>query len=92
MDKATVWGERLSAWRSSDLSAAAFCRSRGLAYAQFVYWQRRLAGSEAAGLLPVRVEAPAMLSLDLVLPGGVAVRVVGASVADVVALVRGLSC
>lgn len=95
MDKMAVWRERLAAWRASDVSAAAFCRARGLAYSQFVYWQRKLDG-QGTGLVPVRVDGRALLqaalALELVLPGGVPLRVSGASAADVVALVRGLSC
>jgi hypothetical protein len=29
-EKAAVWRKRLAAWRKSDKSAAAFCRSSGL--------------------------------------------------------------
>jgi hypothetical protein len=59
-----------------------------------MYWQRRL-GRDVRGLIPVQVKAqPASsvsLSVDVTL-ADVAVRVHGASVSDVVALVRGLSC
>lgn len=95
-DKAAVWAEHLAACRASGLSTAAFCRKRDLSYAQFMYWQRRL-GARAAGWVPVRVdvptsnESPASLSLEVGLSSAV-VRVHGASIADVVALVRGLSC
>lgn len=93
--KVGVWHERLAACRASGLSTAAFCREHDLAYAQFMYWQRRL-GKVAGGLVPVRVEAPtaaaAPLSLEVGLPGAVLLRVHDASIADVVALVRGLSC
>lgn len=95
-DKAAVWSEHLAACRASGLSTAAFCRKRGLAYAQFMYWQRRL-GVRPVGLVPVRVDAPAPvqspvpLSVELALPIAV-VRVHGASIADVLALVRGLAC
>lgn len=94
MDKAEVWRERLAACRASGLSTAAFCRERGLSYAQAMYWQRRL-GDEARGLVPIRVEVPDIptspLSVELAL-AGVSMRVRGVTVADVVALVRGLAC
>ncbi|MGH8147930.1 MAG: IS66 family insertion sequence element accessory protein TnpA [Rhodanobacteraceae bacterium] len=93
-DKAKVWGKRLAACRASGLSTAAFCREHGLAYAQYMYWQQRL-GKATRGLVPVRMEAAAVsrqrLSVEVVL-AGLAVRVEEATVADVVALVRGLAC
>lgn len=93
--KAEVWQQRLAACRSSGVSTAAFCRERGWSYAQCMYWQRRL-GKLSGALVPVRVEVPgasgAPLSVELALPGSVSLRVHDASVADVVALVRGLSC
>lgn len=55
--KAMVWSKRMAAWRASGELAAAFCRARGLAYAQFVYWQRRCT-LPSMPLVPVRVETP----------------------------------
>ncbi|TAN08542.1 MAG: hypothetical protein EPN36_00185 [Rhodanobacteraceae bacterium] len=93
-DKAALWRERLAACRASGLSTAAFCRGHALSYAQYMYWQHRL-GSDACGLVPVRVAAPAVsatpLSVEVVL-GDIALRIHGATVSEVVALVRGLSC
>lgn len=93
--KAEVWRGRLAACRASGLSTAAFCREHGLAYAQYMYWQHRL-GTARRGLVPVQVVAPAAaslaLSVELALPGAVALHVRDASIADVVALVRGLTC
>ena len=92
-DKAEVWRKRLAACRTSGMSTAAFCRERELSYAQYMYWQHRL-GEGSRGLVPIRVVAPvapaSSLSLEVTLVG--VVRVQGATVADVVALVRGLSC
>jgi hypothetical protein len=94
-DKAAVWRERLAACRASGLSTAAFCREQGLSYAQTMYWQHRL-GNASRGLVPVQVVAPAAmagsLALEVALPGVVSLHVRDASIADVVALVRGLSC
>lgn len=93
-DKAEMWRERLVACRTSGLSTAAFCRERGLSYAQYMYWQGRLGKQRASGLVPVRIEAlapAAPLLLEVTLTG-VALRVQGATMADVVALVRGLAC
>lgn len=92
-EKAAVWRGHLAAWRASEQSAAAFCRSRGLAYAQFVYWQRKL--QDVAAFVPVQVEAPVRSSdwsLELTLPNGVSLRVTGTDAVGVAALVRALSC
>lgn len=93
--KAEIWGQRLAACRSSGLSTAAFCREHGLAYAQYMYWQHRL-GKASGGLVPVQVVAPMAaspaLSVELALPGAVTLHVRDASIADVVALLRGLVC
>lgn len=93
-DKAEVWRKRLAACRASGLSMAAFCREHGLSYAQYMYWQQRL-GKAVRGLVPVQVEVPAWhadaLSVEIALDA-IAVRMHGATVADVVELVRGLSC
>lgn len=93
--KAEVWGERLTACRTSGLSAAAFCREHGLPYAQYMYWQHRL-GAAAGGLVPVRVAAtvPAAgtrLSVQFTL-GALSAQVRDASIPDLVTLLRGLAC
>lgn len=98
MDKRSIWLRQMSAWRESGQSAAAFCRSRGLTYSQFIYLQRvvRMPPDEAPLLVPVRVEAQAMPALrapvELELPNGVHLRVPCGSMVDVIALVRGLTC
>lgn len=93
--KVEAWRQRLAACRASGKSAALFCREQGLPYARYMYWQRRL-GDDARGLVPVQVVAPAAmpgsLRLEVALPGAVSLQVRDASIADVVALVRGLSC
>ena len=94
VDKAEVWRERLAACRSSGLSTAVFCREQGLSYAQYMYWQRRL-GGDGRGLVAVRVDGPgttaSVLSVEVALAGPT-LSVGGLTVADVIALVRGLSC
>ena len=92
--KLSTWMKRVEAWRESGQSAAAFCRSRDLTYSQFVYWQRRLRG-DALSLVPVMVasaEPCSASAVELDLPSGVRVRLTSVSIAEVVALVRGLSC
>lgn len=36
------WADKLSDWRSSGLSMAAWCREHNESYDRFVYWRRRL--------------------------------------------------
>ncbi len=99
--KRAVWMQRIEAWQASGESAAAFCRSQGLSYAQGTYWQRALRRSEperevAPVLVPVRVESPpgpSRAPIELVLPSGMRLQgFAGFAVTEVVALVRGLSC
>lgn len=101
VDKASMWGRHQAAWRESGLSAAAYCRRHGLAYAQWMYWQRRL-GRQA--FVAVQVEAPASaarsmgevspsaLTLSVRLPNGLEVYLAGTGIDDAVTLLRGLSC
>jgi hypothetical protein len=53
------WSARLSAWRSSGKSGAAWCRDHGIGYYQFQYWRDKLQRSEAQGktgqFLPLKV-------------------------------------
>ncbi len=39
---AQQWSEKLSAWRDSGLSAAAWCRESAENYHRFLYWRKRL--------------------------------------------------
>jgi hypothetical protein len=91
--KAVVWSKRLAAWRSGNESAAGFCRSRGLSYSQFVYWQRRSVAAQGA-LVPVVVDADRATAngdraVELTLPNGTCVRLT-LPLAEVAALVRSL--
>lgn len=95
--KRTQWHERLKAWQKSGESVAGFCRSRGMNYAQFVYWQRVLRGErvERSSLVPVMVQSTVPSSpvvIEVVLPSGIRVRVPPGCVAESITLVRGLSC
>jgi hypothetical protein len=36
------WSARLSAWRLSGKSGAAWCRDNGIGYYQFIYWRDKL--------------------------------------------------
>jgi len=91
--KAVVWSKRIAAWLSGNESAAAFCRSRGLSYSQFVYWQRRSAAAQRA-LVPVVVDAECATAsgdraVELALSSGTRVRLT-LPLAEIAALVRSL--
>jgi hypothetical protein len=47
--KPEQWKKHVDEWRSSDLSAAAFCRQRGLAAWQFAYWKKRVTTDKLPG-------------------------------------------
>jgi transposase len=74
------WSERLRRFADSGLSPAQFCAQEGVTLPSFYAWRRRLQAAtpdaEPLGptLLPVRL-APAAAPLELVLPGGVILRV-----------------
>ncbi|MBX3714353.1 MAG: hypothetical protein KF800_20510 [Lysobacter sp.] len=93
VDKAKGWGVHQKAQRESGMSVAAYCRRHGLSYTRWMYWQRRLG---TGALKPIAVSSPASvaaaMTVTLSLPGGACVRVRGVCAADLVALVRGLSC
>jgi hypothetical protein len=58
--KSDFWKGHLAAWRSGDLSQAAYCREHGLSVPSFGYWRRRLGmppPSVTPALVPVVVEA-----------------------------------
>ena len=40
------WSGKISAWRESGLSVAAWCRDNAEGYHRFLYWRKRLEGSE----------------------------------------------
>ena len=56
------WSARLSAWRSSGKSGAAWCRDNGIGYYQFLYWrdkqQRPVRRGKAGQFLEVVAQAP----------------------------------
>jgi hypothetical protein len=40
---AAQWQALIEQWRSSDLSAEAFCEDRGISHSRFCVWRKRLA-------------------------------------------------
>ncbi len=47
-DPTLQWTEKLAAWRSSGLSAAAWCRQNAEGYHRFRYWKKRLEAQQPA--------------------------------------------
>jgi hypothetical protein len=83
-DRQQFWREAVAAFTASGPTVRAFCRDRGLHEKRFYTWRRTLGQSPvcrpesspshapAAGFVPVRVVPDA--SVEVVLPGGVTVR------------------
>jgi transposase len=80
------WRQRLQRFERSGLSAVAFCAKEGVSTPSFYAWRRRLGHSpaepvvrpalppaDAARLVPVRV-LPAAAPLEILLPGGIILR------------------
>jgi hypothetical protein len=42
------WQQHIEHWRDTGLSDAAFCKQQSLSYHQFVYWRRKLEGTDGA--------------------------------------------
>ena len=106
-DRAQFWRDTVAAFATSDQTARASCRARGLHEKRFYTWRRDLglspvtrptpAASDAPqgrGFVPVRLVADSVA--EIVLPGGVTVRVPASAdpthVARLVAAVRGATC
>jgi transposase-like protein len=82
-DREQFWREAIAAFTSSGQTVRAFCRDRGLHEKRFYTWRRNLGLSPAGrpvsspshapvAFVPVRVVSDA--SVEVVLPGGVTVR------------------
>ncbi|MCG5514814.1 MULTISPECIES: hypothetical protein [unclassified Ectothiorhodospira] len=81
-ERAELWQEHITQWRSSGLSGMAYCKQESLAYGRFVYWRKKLAGGSAEldGVAPsgfARVASVTGLEaadgLTVSLPGGVSI-------------------
>lgn len=97
--KQAVWAARMASWSRSGLSRRAWCDRHGVNVHTFDYWRRRLREVPLPGkrkarrsLVPIVVAAAVPVEpLELVLPGGIRLRVPSdADVARVTALVRAL--
>jgi transposase len=82
----TLWRQRLLRFERSGLSAVAFCAKEGVSAPSFYAWRRRLRqptapqadrpaapAADVARLVPVRI-LPAAAPVELVLPGGLVLR------------------
>jgi hypothetical protein len=70
-----LWRQRLQRFESSGLSAVAFCAKEGVSAPSFYAWRRRLqpVAEPVARLVPVRL-FPTAAPIELVLPGGMVLR------------------
>jgi hypothetical protein len=71
---AQEWSEKVSAWRSSGVSVAAWCRQNAEGYHRFLYWRKRLGGQQAepSGRFVELSLGPSTLHLEC---NGVTIRV-----------------
>lgn len=53
----TKWRKLIAEQESSGLSAAAFCRERGLCAPHFFAWKKRLRATESSAFVEVKVSA-----------------------------------
>ncbi|HEH9402292.1 TPA: IS66 family insertion sequence element accessory protein TnpB [Aeromonas sobria] len=80
-ERASFWQAQLANWRSSELSAPAFCQSHSINYHQFSYWRKKLtprqplAPDSLAGFAEVSLPAPQTTTpgLMLTLPNGIVI-------------------
>jgi hypothetical protein len=104
-DREQYWRDTIAAWKASGQSISAFCAGRGVAQATFFTWRRRLASRDPAPCPAAPAAAiPSFAAvrvipdptIELVLPGGLVVRVPAgadpAAVARLVAALGGAPC
>lgn len=83
-DRQAEWQTRIDAYRTSGLSGSRFCQAHDLIYHQFVYWRKKLAGTERVGprgnlvavngFTRVVLERPANAELTIQLPSGLSIQ------------------
>ncbi|MCG7887018.1 MAG: hypothetical protein JAY75_15015 [Candidatus Thiodiazotropha taylori] len=73
-DKRTFWQQHIQAHKEGDQSQRAYCAEHGLSKSQFSYWKSQFDPKpQVSGFVPVRIQASAMVRIDL--PGGIGVSV-----------------
>lgn len=103
-ESATVWRQRVQAWRRSGLSCRAFADREDINPRSLTWWEWKLrqdgaaaAAAKRPAFVPVEVvhspAAPATERLEVVLPGGARLRVPAqfdpAALAQVIAVLEG---
>ena len=83
-DRQAEWQARIDAYLASGLSGSRFCQANSLIYHQFVYWRRKLSGTEpvtqrsnsaaAGGFTQLVVERSTGAELRIELPGGLSIH------------------
>ena len=83
-DRQAEWQARIDAYRASGLSGSRFCQAHELIYHQFVYWRKKLAGTDLVvqrgnplavnGFTQVVRERPANAELTIQLPSGLSIQ------------------
>ncbi|SBS27054.1 hypothetical protein MSP8886_00788 [Marinomonas spartinae] len=80
-----TWAAHIEKWRSSGLSAKAFCEQEDLVYHQFGYWRQKFSPADdsptESKLVPVTLAMPSQHTSDLeiLLPNGVLIRGIDSS-------------
>ena len=75
-----TWAAHIEKWRSSGLSAKAFCEQEGLVYHQFGYWRQKFSSTDGSPneskFVPVTLATPSHPNsiLEVLLPNGVIIR------------------
>jgi len=54
------WTDKITEWRTSGLSIAAWCRQNDESYHRFLYWRRRLEPKTTGGFVELTLESPAL--------------------------------
>lgn len=73
---ASTWHERVAHWRSTGLSAEAYCRDHDIGLERLKYWARRVERvADSPQMLPVRISPPkTAATLELRSPSGWSMR------------------
>jgi hypothetical protein len=79
------WEQEVLACQSSGKSQMSYARERGISYHKLIYWTRKLQPKESKFIElkpvsrgPAEVVASVGMELELLLPGGVVLRMRGA--------------
>lgn len=73
------WERRVTRWRASGVSMAAYCRQHGLSYWMFVRWRQRIERAVEPALpltlIPVVGPTPSGGAITIRLPDGIGIEV-----------------